>query len=73
MTTELHPSAITAITNWIVEINIRNKIEGNYGITHIEKPLESFLIEDISIPRFTTLDVNTAIKLTNNPRVHFLR
>lgn len=73
MTTELHHSAITAITNWIVETNTRNKIEGNYGITHIEKPLESFLIEDISIPKFTTLDVNIAIKLTSNPRVHFLR
>jgi hypothetical protein len=35
--------------------------------------LESFLIEDISIPKFTTLDVNIAIKLTSNPRVHFLR
>jgi hypothetical protein len=40
---------------------------------HIEKPLESFSIEDISVPKFTTLDVNTAIKLTTNPRVHFLR
>ena len=73
MTTELHPSAITAITNWIVETNIRNKIEGNYGTMHIEKPLENFSIEDISVPKFTTLDVNTAIKLTTNPKVHFLR
>jgi hypothetical protein len=73
MTTELHPSAITAIMNWIVETNTQNKIEGNYGTMHIEKPLESSSIEDISIPKFITLDVNTAIKLTNNPKVHFLR